>query len=49
MNCKFMVPERPHYIRYNQCLRNAVEDGYCKQHARKVREREAFRKGELDE
>ena len=37
--CKFMVPERPYYIRHYQCSRKAVEGDYCKQHAKKVAER----------
>ena len=38
--CKFMVPERPHYIRRYQCSRKAVEGGYCKQHAKKIIEQQ---------
>ena len=34
--CKFMVPERPHYIHYFQCSRKATVGEYCKQHAKKV-------------
>jgi len=41
--CRYGVTEAPHYIRSRQCARKAVKTvggyGFCKQHARKVREK----------
>ena len=41
--CKFMVPERPHYIRSYRCSRKAVDGDYCKQHAKIIERRAAAR------
>ena len=38
MRCKAQVPQRPHYVRYHQCSREATKNSdYCTQHMKKNR------------